>query len=114
MKFLKQSFFPGAPTLLQSSEAPSSAAERPKQRSGGQRITAATVNRSTQLFTLAGSIFALFVLQDLKQPVLSKKTQKGLGMLPAGYPHESINAITKEEPRKYPAPYCFHILWHLS
>jgi hypothetical protein len=36
------------------------------------------------------------VLQDLKQPVLSKKTQKALGMLPAGYPHDIINAIKKE------------------
>ncbi|KZR99979.1 Uncharacterized protein APZ42_003928, partial [Daphnia magna] len=42
------------------------------------------------------------VLQDLKQPVLSKKTQKALGMLPAGYPHESINAIKQEEPREDP------------
>ena len=36
------------------------------------------------------------VLQDLKQPVISKRTQKSLGMLPAGYPHESINAIWEE------------------
>ena len=36
------------------------------------------------------------VLQDLKQPVISKRTQKSLGMLPASYPHESINAIWEE------------------
>ena len=39
------------------------------------------------------------VLQGLKQPVLSKSTQKALGMLPAGYPHDSVYAI-KEEPVK--------------
>jgi hypothetical protein len=33
----------------------------------------------------ANTIF--HVLQDLKQPVISKRTQKALGMLPAGYPH---------------------------
>jgi hypothetical protein len=49
------------------------------------------------------SIKATFhVFQDLKQPALSKKTQKALGMLPACYPHESINAIKKEKPRDDP------------
>ena len=32
----------------------------------------------------------IHVLQDLKQPVISKATQKKLGMLPAGYPNQRV------------------------
>ncbi|KAI9550722.1 hypothetical protein GHT06_006517 [Daphnia sinensis] len=68
----------------------------------------ATIRWPTGYNSNSKSINTTFhVLQDLKQPILSKKTQKALGMLPAGYPHESINAITKEEPRKDPGSIFF-------
>jgi hypothetical protein len=35
---------------------------------------------------------SIHVLQDLQQPVVSKETQKKLGMLPAQYPHSCVLA----------------------
>ncbi|KAI9550285.1 hypothetical protein GHT06_004929 [Daphnia sinensis] len=68
----------------------------------------ATIRWPTGYNSNSKSINTTFhVLQNLKQPILSKKTQKALGMLPAGYPHESINAITKEEQRKDPGSIFF-------
>ena len=38
------------------------------------------------------------VLRGLKQPVLSRFTQRKLGMLPADYPHTRVNQIDAEQP----------------
>ena len=38
------------------------------------------------------------VLEDLKQPVLSKSTQQQLGMIPAGYPNVRIQQVTATRP----------------
>lgn len=50
------------------------------------------------------------ILQDLKQPVHSKATQKALRMLPAGYPHESISKLEKNEPQDDLVPTLFQQL----
>ncbi|XP_045025183.1 uncharacterized protein LOC123469907 [Daphnia magna] len=38
------------------------------------------------------------VLRELKQPVLSKKSQQALGMLPSGYPHIRVGSVAHTPP----------------
>ena len=40
----------------------------------------------------------IHVLQDLKQPVISKRTQLALGMLPSGYPHRRVDQMAAAAP----------------
>ena len=41
----------------------------------------------------------IHILEDLKQPVISKATQVKLGMLPVNYPHKRIHSLSTEAPR---------------
>ncbi|KZR97579.1 Uncharacterized protein APZ42_007458, partial [Daphnia magna] len=41
---------------------------------------------------------AIHVLRELKQPVLSKRSQQTLGMLPAAYPHAYVGMVASKPP----------------